>query len=41
MVTIQMVADLIVIGLVVHVMLGAVKHRIQEVRSAEPAKNAQ
>jgi voltage-gated potassium channel len=39
MVMVQMVADLIVIGLVVHVMLGAVKHRIQEVRSAKPAKN--
>jgi heme/copper-type cytochrome/quinol oxidase subunit 2 len=35
MVMIQMVADLIVIGLVVHVMLGAVKVRIQQRRSAE------
>src|SRR5262245_8329123 len=30
----QMIADLIVIGLVVHVMLGAVKVRIQQVRSS-------
>lgn len=34
MVMIQMIADLIVIGLVVHVMLGAVKVRIQQVRSS-------
>jgi hypothetical protein len=41
MVMIQMVADLIVIGLVVHVMLGAVKVRIQQRRSAEqPAAEA-
>lgn len=40
MVMIQMIADLIVIGLVVHVMLGAVKVRIQQVRSVAAADNA-
>lgn len=39
MTMIQMVADLIVIGLVVHVMLGAVKVRIQQVRSSGNHEN--